>query len=493
MWRIIVHAGAGDSGEENPEVQAMLKNIVYMGARALEAGYSALKAVQLTIFAMESNPLFNAGKVGGVPNEKGEYDLDSSMMQSDLSYGVVVGAKHDHPIDLVTNLTLGKKKPFRAFYAVNENFQPVDSISSDSSSSSPSSSSESNLFGTVGCVALDQKGKICAGGSTAGLGTRNKPNHRFGDLGMIGNGLYCNSKIGVCCSGYGETLIPYVPAFQVYALMEYKGLSLMKALHLLVQNIIPAHTLGLVGIDAQGNIGYAHNTNIFYTQQMRSEEYKAHIGLPRGINPVPEPEYKYNPFGQCPILRQNAGVEKPGMCAPVFTLIDKYPSCMQSKKETIIAPCSGNIVCVNPAEALITIFLSPLVKHVIYAPISGRILKIDTCQGKIIRPELNWFVAEKEKNARLAVTLQGITTLQMWLEVGTSWITHGLFLTVKEGQEVFSGEKLGELIIGSLAEMHFPKDRKIEYTVKFDDEIEGGKTILAHVDCHGPNNPRPIS
>lgn len=80
-------------------------------------------------------------------------------------------------------------------------------------------------FGTVGVVALDKAGNIAAGTSTGGM--TNKKFGRVGDAPIIGAGTYANNKTcGVSCTGHGEYFIRAVAAYDVSALMEYKGLTL---------------------------------------------------------------------------------------------------------------------------------------------------------------------------------------------------------------------------------------------------------------------------
>ena len=137
-----------------------------------------------------------------------------------------------------------------------------------------------------------------------------------------------------------------------------------------------------------------------------------------------------------------------------------------------MSPFSGNAVCVDDQSGLITIFLSPLVKHEIVAPIDGIIQHIEGCQGKIIRPEITIFVADAQKNGRLSFIVKGDNiSVQVWLELGKSWITHEMYLKIKNNDKVKQGDKLSELIIGSLGEIHFPISSKIKYLVEYGTEL----------------------
>ena len=295
MWRLIVHGGAGKR-DANQNIQKALQNIAYVGARGLEAGKSAEEMVELIIYAMESNPVFNVGPIGEIHNSSGEVNLDSSIMRSDLNFGLVTNTNDEHPITIARNIMNGLKNPYKK--------NPI----CDKEASSSSSSS----FATIGCVALDQQGKICVGKSVSKLGTTN--------ISMIGVDIYCNSKIGVCLSGIGEKIIPYCPSFHLYSLIEYGHYTLEKSMHFLIHNILPNQSAGMIAINHKGDIAYAHNTDVFYVASYRSEDYKKGIGS----QVYPEPEYLYNPSGQCPIQRQRAGTEAKSFC-PFQSISNEVP------------------------------------------------------------------------------------------------------------------------------------------------------------------------
>jgi beta-aspartyl-peptidase (threonine type) len=124
--------------------------------------------------------------------------------------------------------------------------------------------SDQDRHGTVGAVALDKNGNLAAATSTGG--TTNKKAGRVGDSPIIGGGTYANNgTCAVSCTGDGEYFIRAVVAYDVSALMEYRGMKLADA----AQNALDKAKRiggegGLIAIDKEGNVALPFNTNGMY-------------------------------------------------------------------------------------------------------------------------------------------------------------------------------------------------------------------------------------
>lgn len=117
-------------------------------------------------------------------------------------------------------------------------------------------------FGTVGAVALDKNGNIVAGTSTGGM--TNKKYGRVGDSPIIGAGTYANNKTcGISATGHGEYFIRSVLAYDISALMEYKGLTIREAADKVIHEKLVelGGEGGVIGLDARGNIMMSFNSN----------------------------------------------------------------------------------------------------------------------------------------------------------------------------------------------------------------------------------------
>jgi beta-aspartyl-peptidase (threonine type) len=118
-----------------------------------------------------------------------------------------------------------------------------------------------NYFGTVGAVTRDQQGNLFAATSTGGM--TGKIPGRVGDSPHIGAGTYANNETcAVSATGHGEYFIRSVVGYDIHALMDYKGLSLDKAVSEVVQHKLKDMKAegGVIAIDSDGRIVMSFNT-----------------------------------------------------------------------------------------------------------------------------------------------------------------------------------------------------------------------------------------
>ena len=119
--------------------------------------------------------------------------------------------------------------------------------------------------GTVGAVALDREGNLAAATSTGGM--TNKRYMRIGDTPVVGAGTYANNATcAVSGTGQGEHIIRMVAGYDLAALMEYKGMSLEEAAHLVIHTKLKSigGDAGLIAIDRAGHIVMPFNTPGMY-------------------------------------------------------------------------------------------------------------------------------------------------------------------------------------------------------------------------------------
>src|SRR4051812_37605470 len=102
---IVVHGGAGPGSEfiktNIDSYKQGLREAVDTGYSVLEAGGSALDAVEAAVNSLEDNPLFNSGR-GSALNEKAEVEMDASIMDGKTmkSGGVAIVKNIKNPVTL---------------------------------------------------------------------------------------------------------------------------------------------------------------------------------------------------------------------------------------------------------------------------------------------------------------------------------------------------------------------------------------------------------
>lgn len=312
-FAIVVHGGAGTILKENmdPELEAQykakLEEAIRIGYRILENGGSSLDAVEKTINILEDSPLFNAGK-GAVFTHNKRNELDASIMEGkNLNAGAVASVTTvKNPISLARTVMEKSDHVLLAgegaeAFALDQGFEPMppsyfyteDRMKSlervlDRERASNENNAQAAFFdpyiknakfGTVGCVALDKKGNLAAGTSTGGM--TNKRWGRIGDSPIIGAGTYANNNTcAISSTGWGEFFIRGVVAYDISALMEYKGLSLEEATKEVIQNKLPklGGDGGVIAIDASGNMAMEFNTSGMYRASMDNNG-KLYIGI----------------------------------------------------------------------------------------------------------------------------------------------------------------------------------------------------------------------
>lgn len=301
---IAIHGGAGTILKEDmtPELEVEylkgLEDAMNAGYAVLERGGTAMNAVKAAVVSLEDNPLFNAGK-GAVFTKKGINEMDAAVMDgATLDAGAVAGVRNvRNPVLLAEQIMLHsghifltgkgandfaikqgvKLEPDEYFFSQYRYDQwrairDSDMYQLDHKSDRLVSLLKDKKFGTVGAVACDDKGNIAAATSTGGM--TNKRYGRVGDSPIIGGGTYANNKTcAVSCTGHGEIFIKAVAAYDVSALMEYKGLSLQEACEEVVNHKLVEMDGegGLIAVDAKGNCSLVFNSAGMYRAFKNSE------------------------------------------------------------------------------------------------------------------------------------------------------------------------------------------------------------------------------
>ena len=307
-FSIIIHGGAGSIRRDNmpeekeTEYRQKLEEAIRVGYTILKNGGTSLDAVQKTINILEDSPLFNAGK-GAVFTHEGVNEHDASIMEGKtLNAGASAGTKTvKNPINLARavmdnspHVLLSREgaETFAAeqgieivepsYFSTEKKLKSLKRVKASENNKVASfydSDLQDSKFGTVGCAALDKHGNLAAGTSTGGM--TNKRWGRIGDSPIIGAGTYANNNTcAVSSTGWGEFFIRGMVAHDISALMEYKGLTLKEAAHLVIQKKLPelGGDGGVVAIDKNGNMVMEFNTQGMFRATM-NDKGKLYIGM----------------------------------------------------------------------------------------------------------------------------------------------------------------------------------------------------------------------
>ena len=105
----------------------------------------------------------------------------------------------------------------------------------------------------------------------------NKRWNRIGDAPIIGSGTYANNlTCGVSATGWGEFFIRSVAAYDISALMQYKGLSIQEASRIVIHEKIAklGGDGGVIALDKDGNVAMEMNTEGMYRAHIDSKGNK---------------------------------------------------------------------------------------------------------------------------------------------------------------------------------------------------------------------------
>ena len=275
-YALVLHGGAGYMNFQSvPEpyqekYKHALDSALQLGLDVLKEGGMSIDAVEVVIRCMENNPLFNAGK-GAVFTNEGKNELDASIMTGqDLNAGAVAGVTDiRHPISAARAvmeqsehvMMAGKGASVFAEQAGLEIVDPSYFFTKNRFESYQKAVAK-DKHGTVGCVALDKAGNLCAGTSTGGM--TNKKYGRIGDAPIIGAGTYANNlTCGVSATGHGEYFIRWTVAHQISVLMEYKGYDVEHAAREVVEKTLVevGGDGGVICLDRFGRPAMVTNTS----------------------------------------------------------------------------------------------------------------------------------------------------------------------------------------------------------------------------------------
>lgn len=301
------------------------------GMGVLQAGGSAIDAVEATIREVESDPNDHSVGYGGLPNILGEVELDASIMDGrSLAAGAVCAVhNYEHVISIAKQVMLRLPHvllagPGAERFAAELGFEQRDLLTPEAravyegrvgqgvapryeilrelvnrATQDPQiAATARDYWGTVNVLALDYAGNIASGVSTSGWAW--KYPGRVGDSPIIGAGNYCDNRYGAAaCTGYGEMALRCSTARSVVLYLKMSldlGRAGREAMQDLRQLSVPFPPgMNLVAMDARGNHTAMTTetdrtvTYVYQNEEMHEPAVRARVVVPLSQGPGIEP------------------------------------------------------------------------------------------------------------------------------------------------------------------------------------------------------------
>ncbi len=293
-WAIAIHGGAGTIPRDRPaaeqqEYLAALQAALRHGCDRLARGDAAVDVCAAVVTMLEDDPHFNAGK-GAVFNEKGEHELDASIMEGHTRRcGAVAGVRTvKNPITLARAVMektrhvllmgdgaeqfatlMGVPRVPNTYFDTEARRRVLDEVLRERAAAErvPKGAflavpKPAHTYGTVGCVVRDQRGHLAAATSTGGL--TGKRWGRVGDSPVVGAGNYADGTAAVSGTGTGEQFLRHVVGHTIAARMQYGGQTLDQAVDAVVFHTLQPDDGGVIAVDRDGNLAAKFNSAGMY-------------------------------------------------------------------------------------------------------------------------------------------------------------------------------------------------------------------------------------
>jgi len=218
----------------------------------LNAGGSALDAVEAGVRVPEADPTNATVGIGGTPDRYGRVTLDACIMDERGRCGSVAFLQHIlHPVSVARRVM--EETPHVMLvgegaldFALKQGFERTELLTDAArerwerwkETSGEFTTPEINVenHDTIGMLTLDRDGNMSGACTTSGAGF--KYHGRVGDSPIIGAGLYVDNEVGgATATGWGEAVIRAVGCFLVVEFMR-QGASPAEACELAVERVI---------------------------------------------------------------------------------------------------------------------------------------------------------------------------------------------------------------------------------------------------------------
>ncbi|NCF98553.1 MAG: hypothetical protein GWP39_03470 [Planctomycetia bacterium] len=266
----------------------------------LSSGGSCLDAAEKGVMTAEANPAIQSVGFGGLPNRSGVVELDAAIQDGrSFESGAVCALQGvRHPIQVARAVL--NHSPHLVIvgegareFATARGFGVEETLSDKAKEAyerwvkkNPGKDGPAEGHDTLGLVALDSTGHICAACTTSGMAWKHPG--RVGDSPLLGHGLYADDQAGGCvATGDGEEITRVCGSFLVVEKMR-QGATPEEAISDTLDRIAQRSPKGsnvhasFVAIRADGVSGAGSMRQGFHQAVTRSNETKV-ITVPAHI------------------------------------------------------------------------------------------------------------------------------------------------------------------------------------------------------------------
>lgn len=276
--KVIIHGGFFSESSTNNETkiakqQALLR--IVKDSYAYLKTHTALETVVFAVSQLEDDALFNAG-IGSQIQSDGKIRMSASLMDGETQKmsGVINIEETKNPIQVAQVLMREDDRILGGSGATNfarkHGFEAF-STEIPQRRAEYEAKVKSLGTGTVGCVALDSKGKIAVATSTGGKGFEIPG--RISDSATVA-GNYANAFCGVSLTGVGEDIVSNATAAKIVTRVT-DGFSLQEAFSKTFSELKPYDGFaGAIAIDKDGTICHqdSHPSMVFASFDGENEE-----------------------------------------------------------------------------------------------------------------------------------------------------------------------------------------------------------------------------
>jgi beta-aspartyl-peptidase (threonine type) len=274
---VLVHGGAGTAAADlHAAAVAGTQRAAERGLARLLASSegdedACVEGALAAVLELEQDPTFNAGR-GSCMTETGEFELDAGIMRSrDGAHGAVAAVRDLAEPALLARAVMERSKHVLLAGEGARRFAEglglarfdrellwTEKAQTRWDRARAGDMPADNRADTVGAIALDRDGRLCALGSTGGVLL--KLPGRVGDTPLIGCGFFADPRLGAALgTGVGEAIMGRVGCYELLRRAGPGG-SLQDAADELCDEIHRATgaAVGFIAVAPGGSVAVAH-------------------------------------------------------------------------------------------------------------------------------------------------------------------------------------------------------------------------------------------